>query len=119
ANDANELLALNDVDLSVPTIPRSATNSWVTGSWVPAPAPETISHGSIYRYVNNIAIYKCPGDRNVIEGTGLPRYRSFFLSCYLGGPTADTINWGVQPLYRTSQIRNSARTLAFLDEDEL
>ena len=29
------------------------------------------------------------------------------------------MNWGVQPLYRTSQIRNSARTLAFLDEDEL
>ena len=37
----------------------------------------------------------------------------------MAGPAADTTDWGVQPLYQSSQIRNLSQTLTFIDEDVL
>jgi prepilin-type N-terminal cleavage/methylation domain-containing protein len=118
AGDANERVVLNDVDLSNPTVPRSTTNSWVSGNCAADADPATITGGSLYPYTKNMKIYRCPGDREMIEGTSLLRYRTFSLSCYLGGSPADE-TWGVRPLSRTSAIHNTSHTLTFIDEDKL
>ena len=120
ADDSEGKMALNDVELDGTTA-RSTTNSWVVGNAKVDPDPTTITSGSIFVYVKNAAVYKCPADYGVIELTSIPRYRSFSLSCYMNGPStgplADTTLYGVQPLSQMSQIRNPSKTLTFLDED--
>ncbi len=107
-------MAVNDVITT--DAPRSTTNSWVTGNAKYDIDPATITSGSIFVYVKNADVYKCPADMGVIDGTSLSRYRSFSLSGYMNGP-ADDSNWGVQPLRQTSQIQSPSKTLTFIDED--
>jgi prepilin-type N-terminal cleavage/methylation domain-containing protein len=117
AGDANDQMAMNDVDLSDTSVPRSTSNSWVTGNCVVDTDPATITKGTLYPFVKNIQTYRCPMDRSVIAGTSTPILRSYSLSCYMNGPVAANAQWGVVPLSKTSQIRNSSATLTFLDED--
>jgi len=118
SGDFNERIPLNDVDLSG-LVPRSTTNSWVTGNCFVDLAPETITIGTMFHYVKDVDVYKCPADRSKIEDTDIPRHRSFSMSCYLAGPQSNTELWGVQPmLTRTSQIGGPAKTMTFIDEDD-
>ena len=109
-------MVVNDVDLSNPFIPRSATNSWVTGNCAVDADPATITGGALYPLVKTISAYRCPMDRGVISGTSTPMLRSYSLNGYMNGPADDT-QWDVVPLAKTSQIRNTSATLTFLDED--
>jgi len=118
SGDANGKLVLNDWDLSV-TIPRSPTNSWVVGNCMVDSDPATITGGTLFSYAKNLQVYRCPADRGLIQNTSAPKLRSFALSCYLGGPVVDEVNWGVKPARQMSEIRNASRTLTFLDEDDL
>ncbi|MBC8096065.1 MAG: prepilin-type N-terminal cleavage/methylation domain-containing protein [Akkermansiaceae bacterium] len=118
SGDASGKLVLNDWDLSTST-PRSPSNSWVVGNCAVDSDPATITGGTLYPYVKNAKVYQCPAHNISIQGTRLPRLRSFTLSCYLGGPETDTQNWNVKPVYRMSEIRSTSRTLTFLDEDDL
>jgi prepilin-type N-terminal cleavage/methylation domain-containing protein len=118
SGDFSGRMAINDVDVSDTSKPRSTTNSWVAGNARYDIDPATITSGSIYVYVKNAAVYKCPADYGMIQDTSLSRYRSFSLSCYMNGP-ADDITYGVQPLHQTSQIPSPSKTLTFIDEDVL
>ena len=117
AEDASDWLALNDVDLSNPTVPRSTTNSWVTGNCVVDSNLITITSGTLYPFIKNPQVYRCPMDHSVIPGVSTPTLRSYSLSGYMNGPAADDAQWGVVPLSKAGQIRNSSATLTFLDED--
>jgi prepilin-type N-terminal cleavage/methylation domain-containing protein len=117
SGDYTGRMAINDVDISG-DVPRSTTNSWVAGNARYDIDPATITSGSIFVYVKNAAVYKCPADYGMIQDTSLSRYRSFSLSCYMNGP-ADDATYGVQPLRQTSQIQNPSKTLTFIDEDAL
>jgi prepilin-type N-terminal cleavage/methylation domain-containing protein len=118
--EASERLPLNDVDLSVPSVPRSTTNSWVTGNAMVDSDPATITAGTLYPYSKSVAVYRCPSDRATISGasTPTPILRTYSLSCFMAGGQADEDNWNIQPLYRTSQIHNTVKTLTFMDEDD-
>jgi len=120
SGDFSGRMAVNDVEVT--DQPRSTTNSWVAGNARYDIDPATITIGSIFVYVKNPAVYKCPADYGMIEGTSLSRYRSFSLSCYMNGPSTgqwtDT-TYGIQPLRQTSQIQNTSKTLTFIDEDVL
>jgi prepilin-type N-terminal cleavage/methylation domain-containing protein len=118
AGDANEKLPLNDVDLSVPNIPRSTTNSWVIGNAMDDTNPATITGGSLYPYTKSMAIYKCPSDHATLPGTSTPTLRTYSLSGYMGGPQYDLDNWGAKPLHNMGEIRNTPQTLTFIDEDD-
>lgn len=118
AADANETLVLNDVDLSDSTVPRSTSNSWVTGNAMVDSAPTTITGGLLFPYVKSVPVYKCPTDHASVSGASTPILRTYSLSCFMGGPAADAENWGVQPLYHTSQIRNTVKALVFIHEDD-
>ncbi len=114
AADASERLPLNEVRLSVPHVPRSTTNSWVTGNAGVDLEPATITGGTLYPYSKSLAVYRCPTDRATISG--VPTLRTYSLSSFMGGGQED--DWNIQPLHHTGQIRNPAKTLTFMDEDD-
>jgi prepilin-type N-terminal cleavage/methylation domain-containing protein len=117
AGDASDRMVANDVDLSNSSVPRSPTNSWVTGNCTADANPATITDGTLYPLVKNMQTYRCPLDRGVITGTSTPTLRSYSLSGYMNGPAAGDAEWGVVPVSKTGQIRNASGTLTFLDED--
>jgi prepilin-type N-terminal cleavage/methylation domain-containing protein len=120
SGDFSGRMAVNDVEVT--DQPRSTTNSWVVGNAKYDIDPATITSGSIYAYVKNAAVYKCPSDYGMIEDTTLTRFRSFSLSCYMNGPSTGPLTdttYGVQPLRQTSQIQSPSKTLTFIDEDAL
>jgi len=119
ASDWGGRLAVNDWEFSGPSTAVSTTNSWVTGNCVVDGDPITITHGSLYPYVKNLRTYHCPADHGVLQGTSLPKLRSFSLSCFMGGPPEDTANWGVKVATRMSQVLKTSKALTFLDEDDL
>jgi prepilin-type N-terminal cleavage/methylation domain-containing protein/prepilin-type processing-associated H-X9-DG protein len=117
SGDFGGRMALNDVDLTISTIPRSTSNSWVVGNAKMDADPVTITGGSLFAYVKNAAVYKCPADQEVIPDTAIPTHRSFSLSCYMNGAPADVADWDIQPLVQMSQLRTPSQTLTFIDED--
>jgi len=117
AGESHDKMPLNDWELTG-TISRSPTNSWVTGNAVLDADPGTITGGTLFPSVNNVNTYHCPSDRTLIQGSTTNKLRSYSLSCYLGGPAADTENWDIHPLSRTTEIRNTTATLTFIDEDD-
>ena len=116
SGDFSGRMAINDVELSG-QIARSTSNSWVVGNAAVDIDPATITSGSIFSYVKNAEVYKCPADHDVIQDTSISRYRSFSLSCYMNGPTGDTTDWQIQPLRQITQIQSTSKTLTFIDED--
>jgi prepilin-type N-terminal cleavage/methylation domain-containing protein len=116
--DANGALPLNDWDYRSSTVAESPPNSWVTGNAVLDTDPATITRGTLYRFVKNAAIYKCPADHGLVQNTSIELLRSYSLSCYMGGPQSDTDNWGVKPVKTDGQIRRTDSTLTFIDEDD-
>lgn len=118
AGDANGKLVLNDWDLST-AIPRSPSNSWVVGNCVVDSDPATITGGTLFPYVTSLPVYRCPTDYGLVQNSSTRKLRSFALSCYLGGPAIDELNWAVKSLRQSSQIRHPSQVLTFLDEDDL
>lgn len=117
--DANHgELAPNYVDFRTANVPESPTNSWVLGNAGLDTDPATITSGSIYPYVRNIQVYRCPADRSRVLGSSVLILRTYSLSCFMGGPPRDTTDYGIKPLHQTSQIRNPSRLLTFLEEDD-
>ena len=101
--DAAEKVPLNDVDLSDPTVPRSTTNSWVTGNTLADADPATVTRGMLYPYVKSVPVYRCPADRANITGTSTPILRTYSLSCY---SAADR---GIQTVTGSSRCIRPAR----------
>lgn len=117
ADEANGRLVLNDVDLSNTSVPRSTSNSWVTGNCFVDASPTTVTGGTLYPYVDSLPPYRCPMDRGMILGTSTLVMRSYSLSGYLNGPVESDAQWGVVPVSATASIRNSSTTLTFMEED--
>ncbi|HLX95004.1 MAG TPA: prepilin-type N-terminal cleavage/methylation domain-containing protein [Verrucomicrobiae bacterium] len=112
-------LALNDWVFRSPNVPVSPTNSWVLGDAGLDADPATITGGTIYPYVRSIQVYRCPANRSLVLGTSTSILRTYSLSCYMGGPPADTTDYGLQPLLQISQIRNPTKALTFVEEDDV
>ena len=117
ALDAGGILASNGWEYRAADVVESPSNSLVTGNAALDADPATISSGSIYSYVKNIRIYRCPADHDTILGTNVPVLRSYSLSCFMGGPQEDTDDFGVVPVYQMGQIQKTSTTLTFLEED--
>ena len=117
ADESGGILASNDWDFRAAGAVESPSNSWVTGNAGLDTDPATITSGSIYPYVKNVQAYRCPADHSMILGMTVPTLRSYSLSCFMGGPQADTDNFGVKPVHQTGQIHKPSTTLTFLEED--
>jgi prepilin-type N-terminal cleavage/methylation domain-containing protein len=118
--DTGSVVPLNDWQYrGGGSVAESPSNSWVAGNAIMDVDPGTITGGSLYNYVKNPKVYRCPMDRTKVQGTSTDKLRSYALSCFLGGPQVDYDNWGVTPVYKSTQIRNPVKTLTFLDESDL
>jgi prepilin-type N-terminal cleavage/methylation domain-containing protein len=116
--DFNGALPLNEWAFRSSGIAESPSNSWVTGNASLDTDPATLTRGTLYKFVKNVAVYRCPADHGRVQDTSVEVLRSYSLSCYMGGPQADAENWGVKPLNMDSQIRRTDATLTFIDEDD-
>jgi prepilin-type N-terminal cleavage/methylation domain-containing protein/prepilin-type processing-associated H-X9-DG protein len=96
---------------------ESPSNSWVTGNASLDTDAGTITSGTLFPFTRDARIYKCPSDMSLVLATAIPTWRSYSLSCYLGGPQEDTDDYGFKPLARLTQIQKTATTLTFLEED--
>ena len=117
ADEDHGVLASNDWDFRAGGAVESTSNSWVTGNAGLDTNATTITSGSIYHYVGNIQVYRCPADHSTALGTSTPTLRSYSLSCFLGGPEADADEFGVKALHQENQILKPSSTLTFLEED--
>lgn len=111
-------LASNSWALRSGIAAESPSNSWVTGSAGLDTNVTTITDGSIFPFVKGIESYRCPANRSRVLGTTVLILRTYSLSCYMGGPPADTTQYGVVPVLKTGQIHNPSRALTFLEEDD-
>jgi len=118
AGDSGDKMVINDWE-NVGANAQSPSNSWVIGNAILDADPGTITSGTLFPYVKNVDVYHCPDDRTLVQNTTTTKLRTYSLSCYLGGPKADTDNWDIHPLSRTSQIRNTSGSLTFIDESDL
>ncbi len=99
---------------------------WVIG-WMQLGQADTdntnvlnLINGDLYRYVQNVACYKCPADKSTAKMVGqtYPRVRSVSLNQKLNCPS----DWWCAPdenfvnYRRLTQIRNPAQILTFVDE---
>jgi prepilin-type N-terminal cleavage/methylation domain-containing protein len=116
ADDSHGLMVSNDWSYAAGGVTESPSNSWVLGNAVLDTNPATITSGMIYPYVKNIRTYRCPVDLDVVLGSKFPAWRSYSLSCYLGGPPED-VGLGANPLHRINQISKPSATLLFTEED--
>jgi len=119
ATDFSGNLASNDWAYNEFGVVESPSNSWVAGNADLDTNLATITSGSIYPYVKNVQVYRCPADRSTVLATTVPTLRSYSLSCYLAGPQEDITTWSITPIYKTSQILKPTTTLTFLEEDIL
>ncbi len=117
ADEDRGILASNDVDFRSANVAEATPQSWVIGNAALDTAQTNITGGSIFPYIKNIACYRCAADQSLVTGTTTPTLRSYSLSCFMGGPQADTDQWEIRPVHRTSQIMKPANSLAFLEED--
>jgi len=118
ADDHNGLMALNDWVFRSADVAESPTNSWVIGNASLDANQATITSGTIYPYVKNIKVYRCPANRSLVLGTGTPILRTYSLSCFMGGQQVDVDDYGIKPLHKTGEIRRPSRLLTFLEEDD-
>jgi prepilin-type N-terminal cleavage/methylation domain-containing protein/prepilin-type processing-associated H-X9-DG protein len=75
------------------------------GCWVEGgPAPETITRGELYRFLNTPEVYKCPVDT-------IDRVRSYSINGYLNG------HWATYPSVTTlGTVKRSSEILLFIEE---
>jgi prepilin-type N-terminal cleavage/methylation domain-containing protein/prepilin-type processing-associated H-X9-DG protein len=87
-------------------------HTWV--GWVDAgPTKASLEGGTLWKYIKNAALYKCPVDFNEY------RNRSYSLNLLLcTGATGQGFRYGADPwkVYKVNQVRDSTKTIAFVEE---
>ncbi len=94
-------------------------NSWVLGNAKHDDSPDNVKRGSLYPYLNNPDVYRCPSDRSKVKGKpDLARFRSYSLNGELNyGILADQM-YGLpilQSFHKESDLKRPVKTYAFLD----
>jgi prepilin-type processing-associated H-X9-DG protein len=121
ADDNGDVLPLNQsMPSSSPKLfgRRNTTNSWVGGNPKEDVTTAKIERGSIFPYVKNVAVYRCPSDNSKVVGRKtIRRTRSYSMSAYLHG---DEVGVNPRVKRRLSELINpsSDRTFVFIEEHE-
>ena len=121
ADDNDDRIPLNQ---GVPSVVgnklswRMTTNSWVAGNPKEDTSTSQIQKGTLYPYVHNPEIFRCPVDgSHVASHPNIERTRSYSMNAYLGAeksPTAPHVRMKVSDL--TSP--GPSRTFVFIEEHE-
>lgn len=113
-DDDNELLVSNNCPDTDPAL------NWVAGRADLDTTPVNIVNGALFKYTPALAVYHCPSDHALVQGTTTQRFRSYSMSYpWMAG---DNSAWGYQHVnYKESDIRYPAPSLAsvFFDESAI
>jgi prepilin-type N-terminal cleavage/methylation domain-containing protein/prepilin-type processing-associated H-X9-DG protein len=119
---AAHLYATDNRDAIVPNT-LGTLNSWVGGNVSSAPdsTNTALLRGSLlFPYNTAFGIYRCPGDKSILNGLNVPRVRSYSLNCMMGanGGTAIDVHPGIPENTKLSAVRNPNPSSAsfFIDE---
>jgi prepilin-type N-terminal cleavage/methylation domain-containing protein/prepilin-type processing-associated H-X9-DG protein len=90
---------------------------------VDAPTFPGIENGTLFPYVKNVAVYRCPGDNVSVTyaAKGYPRARDYSMNAFMNGSDLDTVN--AYPGYikntKSSNITHprSTEAMVFVEED--
>ncbi len=100
--------------------PGGAKSQWVLGSVESLPSRTNtllIQNGLLFSYVNSLAIYKCPADKEMINGA--ISVRSMSMNAWMNPISSegqlDDVNYTV--FRRQSNIRTPAQTWVTIDEN--
>ena len=110
------------VATTTPTKEYGKNQQWCMGTMDSAPSwtnTVLIQDSLLYKYVNSLAVYKCPADRATTKGPwgggGVPKVRSLAMSSFM-----NPINeWGTGRPYRKQSdfILGASRTWVLIDEN--
>jgi len=78
--------------------PGGSKSSWVLGTMDTLESGTNtalLQAGLVYSYINNLQVYKCPGDVNSVKPAlqGLPTVRSFSMNCWMNPGQNPDENW--------------------------
>ena len=116
-----------DFQDAIPPNAGPTLNSWVPGSGIydvtglpGATNLANITGAVLYPYNPNVGIYKCPGDKDIVQGATTTRVRNFSLNCMMGnnlGFGAD-VHPGIPENLKFSSIHDPGPASAtfFVDE---
>jgi prepilin-type processing-associated H-X9-DG protein/prepilin-type N-terminal cleavage/methylation domain-containing protein len=96
----------------------SLPGSWVLGNAQTDASTTNIMNGVLFKYVNSVGVYHCPGDRSTVIGnSAITRTRSYSRSDNLN---TDLTRLGVprDDKKRYSELLHPSQTFVFLDEQE-
>jgi len=115
ANDFQDAIPPNGV-YNVKSWVMTATPSGVAA--MPEYADSTLIRKCVlYPYNNSEAIYRCPGDRDMIPGQSSPRVRNYSMSCMMGDNLGTGISGGNENK-KFSAVYSPSPTYASLFIDE-
>jgi prepilin-type N-terminal cleavage/methylation domain-containing protein/prepilin-type processing-associated H-X9-DG protein len=117
ADEDSGILASNDWDFRSSSVAESPPGSWVVGNAGLDTNETDITTGTIFSYVKVMSCYRCSADQSDVLGTATLTLRSYSLSCFMGGPPADTQQYNIRPVHHLNQIRTPAAALTFIEED--
>jgi len=93
--------------------------SWVLGNAQRDATPENIQRGTLYPYVDDPGLYRCPSDRSTVtDHPALRRFRSISLNGELNYWIIADAEYGLpilQAFHKESQLRRPSATYGFLD----
>ncbi|MFN0068709.1 MAG: type II secretion system protein [Limisphaerales bacterium] len=104
-------------------------NQWAMGTMDSGPSWTNtilIQHSLLYKYVNNLAVYRCPADRKTTRGPygggGVPTVRSMSMNSWMNpiNPWAPDRTTGANPVRnfrKLNDITQSAQTWVTQDEN--
>jgi prepilin-type N-terminal cleavage/methylation domain-containing protein/prepilin-type processing-associated H-X9-DG protein len=122
-DDHGNIMPLNDNRIAAYSSNTSTTNAWVSGDATFSADLSYIEQGTIYSYVGNPGVYRCPSDYSLINNSNVLRARSYSLDFYLNGSLDPTYNAYQSPdldstvVTKFSGLSNPTLTFAFLDEN--
>ncbi|MGV3772453.1 MAG: H-X9-DG-CTERM domain-containing protein [Verrucomicrobiales bacterium] len=99
-----------------PKIPfkRNSTNSWVAGNPLEDLNTANIQRGTLYPYLGNAAVYRCPLDEStVINHPEVERTRSYSMNAYLAG---DRSGNDPRVKMRFSELSSPQNLFVFIEE---
>jgi len=85
-DDHNDSLPPN-INSGISVGASAMPGSWVVGNVQADVTTSNIQSGTIYKYMNASGVYRCPGDKSALKGTGVRHTRSYSISVWLNGVT--------------------------------
>jgi len=105
---------------------QSLSESWLPGDANTLEAHEKLPQSILFSYINEVKIYQCPSDRDLLQMGETRRRRAFNygLSFYLNGASGSESFTGSYPQWaghfveKASHIQRPTETLVFIEEEE-